>query len=135
MITLTANGALTVNATNVIRITRSGATARMFVNGTQVATQTIVASSGVGAAGGVMTFATILGQTANIYLKDVVIFNRALTTDEVAKMNSRTFASITPTPINIYMLAGASNSAGRGTNSAIAPDLTGVMANTICLYF
>ena len=135
MITLTANGALTVNATNVIRITRSGATARMFVNGTQVATQTIVASSGVGAAGGVMTFATILGQTANIYLKDVVIFNRALTTDEVAKMNSRTFASITPTPINIYMLAGDSNSAGRGTNSAIAPDLTGVMANTICPTF
>lgn len=40
-------------------------------------------------------------------------------------MNSRTFASITPTPINVYLLAGDSNCAGRGVKFAIAPDLVG----------
>lgn len=124
-ITLTANSALTVNATNIIRVTRSGSTARMFVNGTQVATQTISLSPGVGNAAGTMTVASTLGVTANLYLKDLVIFNRALTTNEATLMNSRTFASITPTPINVYLLAGDSNCAGRGVNSAIAPDLVG----------
>lgn len=66
-ITLTANSALTVNATNIIRVTRSGSTARMFVNGTQVATQTISLSPGVGNAAGTMTIASTLGVTANIY--------------------------------------------------------------------
>jgi len=134
-ITLTANGALTVNATNIIRVTRSGSTARMFVNGTQVATQTISLSAGVGNATGTMTLCQNFVSSANVYLKDTVIFNRALTTDEATQMNARAFASITPTPLNVYLLAGDSNSAGRGTNSAIAPDLTGVMANTICPTF
>ena len=131
MITLGANGALTVNSTNRIRIVRNGSTATMFVNGIQVATQTIVAASGVGAAAGVMTLGTILGQSANFYLKDLVIFNRALTTNEVAKMNSRTFASIVPEPINVYLLAGDSNCAGRGLNSEASPDLFGALNNTL----
>ena len=134
-ITLTANSVLTVNATNRIRVRRSGSNATMWVNGVQVATQTISLSSGVGNAAGTMTIATAFAASVNYYLKDLVIFNRVLTTDEAIKMNARTFASITPTPLNVYLLAGDSNCAGRGVNSAIAPDLTGVMANTLCPTF
>lgn len=124
-ITLTANSALTVNATNIIRIRRSGSNATMHVNGSQVATQTISLSPGVGNAGGTMTLANFAGATANLYFKDLVIFNRVLTTTEAANMNSRKFISITPSPINVYLSAGDSNRAGRGVNSAIATDLIG----------
>ena len=124
-ITLTANSALTVNATNIIRIRRSGSNATMHVNGVQVATQTISLSPGVGNAGGVMTVATWAGATANLYFKDLVIFNRVLTTTEATSMNSRRFLSISPEPLNVYLFAGDSNCAGRGVNSSIAGDLTG----------
>lgn len=129
-ITLTANGALTVNATNIIRVRRSGSSALMFVNGTQVASQTISLSPGVGNAAGIMTIASTLGVSANIYLKDLVIFNRVLTAAEATLMNTRRFQSITPSPINIYFMAGDSNCAGRGVNSAIASDLTGSTTGT-----
>jgi hypothetical protein len=124
-ITLTANGALTVNASHIIRVTRSGSTARMFVNGSQVATQTISLSPGVGNAAGVMTIGTAIAATANLYFKDLVIFNRALTSSEAISMNTRKFAFITPKPINVYMLEGDSNSAGRALNASIASDLIG----------
>jgi hypothetical protein len=124
-ITLTANSALTVNATNIIRIRRSGSNATMHVNGVQVATQTIALSPGVGNAGGVMTVATWAGATANLYFKDLVIFNRVLTSPEATSMNTRRFLSISPEPLNIYLFAGDSNCAGRGVNSSIAGDLTG----------
>jgi hypothetical protein len=129
-ITLGANSVLTVNATQVIRVTRSGATARMFVNGTQVATQTIVLAPGVGNAASVMQIATALAATANVYMKDVFVENRALTVSEAANMNARIFPSITPEPINVYLFAGDSNCAGRGSNAAIAPDLVGNIAGT-----
>jgi hypothetical protein len=100
----------------------------MHVNGVQVATQTISASPGVGNAGGVMTLATFAGASANLYFKDLVIFNRVLTTTEATSMNSRRFKSINPEPINVYISAGDSNCAGRGVNSAIASDLIGNIA-------
>ncbi len=53
-ISLTVANALTVNTTNRIRIRRSGSTVTMFVNGTQVATQTISLGPGVGDASTVM---------------------------------------------------------------------------------
>jgi len=123
-ISLTATGAITPNTTHVIRVTRSGSSAKMYVNGSQVASQTIGLPPGVGNATGIMTVVPKASATANLYLKDVVIFNKALTTNEAAKMNSRTFKSITPSPMNVYLLAGDSNTAGRGVNSSIAPDLT-----------
>lgn len=123
-INLSANGAITPNTTHVIRVTRSGSSAKMYVNGSQVASQTIGLSPGVGNASGIMTVVPNGLATANLYLKDVVIFNRALTTNEATKMNSRTFKSITPAPMNVYLLAGDSNTAGRGDNPSIAPDLT-----------
>jgi len=126
-ISLTATGAITPNTTHVIRVTRSGSSAKMYVNGSQVASQTISLSPGVGNATGIMTVVPNASATANVYLKDVVIFNKALTTNEAAKMNSRTFKSITPAPMNVYLLAGDSNTAGRGVNSSIASDLSGVI--------
>lgn len=129
-ISLTAIGAITPNTTHVIRITRSGSSAKMYVNGVQVASQTISLSPGIGNASGIMTVVPNASATANLYLKDVVIFNRALTTNEAVKMNSRTFKSITPTPMNVYLLAGDSNTAGRGVNSSIASDLTGAINGT-----
>ena len=70
-ITLAASSALTVNATNRIRVRRSGSTATMFVNGTQVATQTISLSPGVGNAAGTMTIASAIAVSVNYYLKDL----------------------------------------------------------------
>ena len=128
-ITLTANSALTVNATNTIRVRRSGSNATMYVNGTQVATQTISLSPGTGNAAGTMTLAHFAGATANLYFKDLVIFNRVLTTTEATSMNSRRFQSITPSPINVYLIAGDSNAAGRGVNGSIASDLTTAIPN------
>lgn len=124
-ISLTATGAITPNTTHVIRVTRSGSSAKMYVNGSQVASQTIGLSPGVGNAFGIMTVVPNGLATANLYLKDVVIFNRALTTNEATKMNSRKFASIIPEDLNIYKMLGDSNCAGLGINSAIAPDLIG----------
>jgi len=40
-------------------------------------------------------------------------------------MNARSFPTITPTDLNIYITGGDSNDAGRGVNSSIAGDLTG----------
>jgi hypothetical protein len=126
-ISLSANSAVTVNATNIVRVRRSGSNAKMFVNGVEVANQTISLSPGVGNSSDVLTVCSAGASSANLYLKDAVVFNRALTTDEAAKMNSRTFVSITPTPINVYIEYGDSNDAGRGANASIAPDLVGTI--------
>ena len=123
-ITFTLNNLVTVNGTNSLRLTRSGSTARVFINGVLQGTQTISLSPGVGGSFDFMRFCSTSIASANLYLKDVVIFNRALTTTEAASMNSRTFKSITPSPMNVYLLAGDSNTAGRGVNSSIASDLT-----------
>jgi hypothetical protein len=134
---ISLNGAnnLTVNTTNIIRVTRSGSTATMFVNGTQVATQTISLSPGVGNAIGVMNVCQSLAASANFYLKDIVVFNRTLTTSEAISMNSRRFQSITPSPINVYLFAGDSNAAGRGVNASIAGDLIGNISGTFAELF
>jgi len=130
-ITLTASSALTVNATNIIRVRRSGSNAKMFVNGVEVANQTISLSPGVGNAAGTMTIATAFAVSVNYYLKDLVIFNRVLTSPEATSMNTRRFINIIPEPMNVYILAGDSNCAGRGVNASIAGDLTGNIAGTI----
>jgi hypothetical protein len=124
-ISLNGLNSLTPNATNTIRVTKSGNIAKLFVNGNQVASQTITLLPSTADAEGVMTLASNSISSVNVYLKDVMIFNRALTATEVTSMNSRNFATITPTPINVYLLAGDSNCAGRGLNSEIASDLTG----------
>lgn len=124
-ISLSGSNSLITNATNTVRVTRSGNVAKLFVNGTQVASQTITLTSGLSDAASVMTLVSNGSASVDVYLKDVMIFNRALTADEVTAMNSRRFASITPSPINVYLLAGDSNCAGRGSNSEIAGDLTG----------
>lgn len=124
-ISLSANSAVTVNTTNIIRVRRSGSNAKMFVNGVEVANQTISLSSGVGNAGAIMTLVPAIAVSANLYLKDVVVFNRVLTAPEALSMNTRRFLSITPEPINVYIEFGDSNDAGRGINSQIAPDLVG----------
>jgi hypothetical protein len=134
-ITLTANSALTVNATNIIRVRRSGSDAKMYVNGVQVATQTISLSPGVGNAGGTMTLAHFAGASANLYFKDLVIFNRVLTASEATSMNTRRFKSITPEPINVYLFGGDSNCAGRGLNGSVASDLVGNISGTKILNF
>ena len=135
MINLNASGSLTTNAKNTIRFTRQGSTARLFVNGTQVATQTIVLANGVGDAGSVMSLCNITSSTANVYLKDVCIFNRILTATEATKMNARVFPVIIPTPTNVYMFDGDSNTAGRAVNSSSASDLIGNIAGAYAMYF
>jgi hypothetical protein len=129
-ISLNAFNSLTLNATNTLRVTKSGNTVKLFVNGTQAAAQTITLLPGTGDAASIMTLANNGSASVNVYLKDIMIFNRALTSNEVTEMNSRRFPSIVPTPINVYLLAGDSNSAGRGINSAIASDLTGKIPRT-----
>ena len=124
-ISLSGFNSIIPNATNTIRVTKAGNSVKLFVNRLQVASQTINFPVGVGDAAAPMTLVSNSSASVNLYLKDVMIFNRALTASEVLSMNSRTFASITPTPMNVYLLAGDSNCAGRGLNSAIAPDLTG----------
>ena len=124
-ISLSGTNSLITNATNTIRVTKSGNSAKLFVNGNQVAAQTIILPAGTADAAAAMTLVSNSSASVNVYLKDVMIFNRALTASEVMSVDSRTFASITPTPMNVYLLAGDSNCAGRGSNSAIASDLTG----------
>jgi hypothetical protein len=124
-ISLSGFNSLIPNTTNKIRVTKSGNSAKLFVNGVQVASQTIILPAGTADAAAPMTLVSNTSASVNVYLKDVMIFNRALTANEASSMNSRTFASITPTPMNVYLLAGDSNCAGRGLNSAIASDLTG----------
>ncbi|MBK8600090.1 MAG: hypothetical protein IPN80_05590 [Flavobacterium sp.] len=124
-ISLSGFNSLIPNSTNKIRITKSGNSAKLFVNDVQVASQTIILPAGTADAAAPMTLVSNTSASVNVYLKDVMIFNRALTANEASSMNSRTFASITPTPMNVYLLAGDSNCAGRGLNSTIASDLTG----------
>jgi hypothetical protein len=124
-ISLSGTNSLITNAKNTIRVTKSGNSAKLFVNGNQVAAQTIILPAGTADAAAAMTLVSNSSASVNVYLKDVMIFNRALTASEVMSVDSRTFASITPTPMNVYLLAGDSNCAGRGLNSAIASDLTG----------
>jgi hypothetical protein len=126
-ISLNGFNSLIPNTTNTLRVTRSGNSAKLFVNGTQVASQTITTLPGSGDAASTMTLVSNGAASVNVYLKDIMIFNRALTSNEVTEMNSRRFPSILPTPMNVYLLAGDSNSSGRGINSAIASDLTGKM--------
>ena len=129
-ISLNGFNSLIPNATNTLRVTKSGNSAKLFVNGTQAAVQTITLLPGTGDAASTMTLVSNGAASVNVYLKDIMIFNRALTSNEVTEMNSRRFPSIMPTPINVYLLAGDSNSAGRGINSAIASDLTGKIPRT-----
>lgn len=128
-ISLSGFNSLVPNTTNKIRVTKSGNSAILFVNGTQVASQTIVLPAGTEDAAAQMTLVSNESASVNVYLKDVMIFDRVLTAGEVLSMNSRNFASITPTPMNVYLLAGDSNCAGRGSNSEIASDLTGNIAS------
>lgn len=130
-ISLTASGALTVNAQNRIRVRRSGSTATMFVNGTQVATQTISLGAGTGDAAAIMNVCQNTASSAQVYFKDVVVFNRALSTNEATSMNSRRFINISPEPINVYIRLGDSNCAGRGVNASIAGDLSGSISGTM----
>jgi len=124
-ISLNGYNSLVPNTTNTIRVTRSGNSAKLFVNGIQVASQTITLTASTSDAASIMTLVSNGSASVNVYLKDVMIFNRSLTTTEADSMNTRRFASITPTPMNVYLLAGDSNCAGRGVNSSIASDLTG----------
>ena len=87
-ISLNGLNSLTPNATNTIRVTKSGNIAKLFVNGNQVASQTITLSPSTADAAGVMTLASNSISSVNVYLKDVMIFNRALTATEVTSMNS-----------------------------------------------
>ncbi len=128
------SGIIAENATYSIRVVKTGSNVKMFINGTQVATQTIAVAPGVGDAQ-IMTIGSTLSSTANIYLKDVVILNRVMTAGEVTSMNARTFASITPTDINTYIQDGDSNCAGQGLNSAIAGDLTGIISGAYAMSF
>ena len=130
-ISLTASAALTVNTTNIIRVRRSGSTVTMFVNGVQVATQTISLAAGTGDAVTVMNVCQNTASSVQVYLKDVVVLNRVLTTSEAISMNSRRFMNLTPDPINVYIRLGDSNCAGRGVNASIAGDLTGSISGTL----
>ena len=124
-ISLSGFNSLIPHTTNKIRVTKSGISAKLFVTDVQVASQTIILPAGTADAAAPMTLVSNSSASVNVYLKDFMVFNRALTASEASWMNSRTFASITPTPMNVYLLAGDSNCAGRGLNSAIASDLTG----------
>jgi hypothetical protein len=126
--------AVTENNTYKVRVVRTGSNAKMFVNGVQVATQTISLAAGVGDAQ-IMQIGSTLSSTSNFYLKDIVILNRAMTTTEVASMNSRVFQSITPTDMNVYSRWGDSNCAGQGLNSSIASDLTGTIAGAYSMAY
>lgn len=114
------------NNTNTFRLTKFGNAVKLYVNGMLVSSQSI-GSSPAGDAAGIMNIMSNGSATANVYLKDLMIFDRTLTEEEVSLMNSRRFPAITPTPINVYIMAGDSNCAGRGLNSQIASDLNGTI--------
>jgi hypothetical protein len=119
------NGATTQNATNVIRVTKSGNVVTIFVNGIQVGTQTATLSFNAGNASQIMDIASTTAAGIGIYLKDIVMFNRVLTVEEVALMNARTFISIIASPINVDVIYGDSNAEGQAVNSGLPAELSG----------
>ena len=125
---------VTENNTYTVRVVRTGSNAKMFINGVQVATQTISLANGVGDAQ-ILQIGSNLASTSNFYLKDIVILNRAMTTTEVASMNGRTFANVPITDINVYSKWGDSNCAGQGLNSSIASDLTGAITGAYSMAY
>lgn len=124
-IDITANNAITQNADNVIWVRRTGNTTTLYVNWVQVGTQT--ASGYTTADSQALFLNSSVAATSTNYLKDVVFFDRNITVDELALMQSRTFTSITPEAVNVYIDMGDSMCQGRGLNSNIASDLIAVI--------
>lgn len=131
----TINNAFTQNALNVLRWRKSGNTHTWWVNKVQKDTFTSVLSYSTSNHAQVLTTSGINAASATHYFKDLVIFDRVLTDDEVTQMWDRTFTTITPTDLNVYIMKGDSMAAGRATNSAIAADLTGVIPGAYAARF
>lgn len=126
VISIDATGAITQNAINKIRIKKSGNTVTLYVNGTQVGTQTNTTWN-VSNAAAVLAVCSSSSASAMVYLLDLFIIDRVLTTDEVTGMGNRTFSVPACTDINVYFIMGDSNGAGRGVNADIAADLAGTI--------
>jgi hypothetical protein len=125
VISRTVAGAITQNALNVIRVTKTGNVVTVFVNGVQVTTQTASLSFSASNSVTALTLSSVTAATATHYMKDVVIFNRALTAGEVTQMNARTFTTITPTACNVYVQLGDSNNDGQQVSSGAGAELQG----------
>lgn len=126
VISIDAAGAITQNAVNKIRVKKSGNTVTLYVNGTQVGTQTNTTWN-TGNAAAVMSICYSGSASAMVYLLDLFVIDRVLTTDEATNMGNRSFSVPACTDINTYFIMGDSNGAGRGANANIAADLTGTL--------
>lgn len=74
-INLSGFNSIIPNATNKIRVTKSGNSVKLFVNGAQVASQAIIFPAGTADAAASMTLVRNASASVNVYLKDVMIFN------------------------------------------------------------
>jgi hypothetical protein len=130
VISIDASGAITQNAVNKIRIKKSGNTVTLYVGGVQVGQQTNSTWNASNAAA-VLAVCSSSSASAMVYLLDLFIIDRVLTTDEATNMNGRTLSVPACTDINTYFIMGDSNGAGRGVNADIAADLTGTINSFI----
>lgn len=121
-------GVISANNTYTVEWQKVGNVHTWFINGTQVSQVTSVLSYSSSNHVQVMTISGINAAASTHYFKDFVVFTRSLTVDEITQMRARTFLSITPEDMNVFLTGGDSNDAGRGLNSAIASDLNGVIS-------
>jgi hypothetical protein len=125
VISIDVNNAVVQNTTNTLRITKSGNVVTVYINGVQRGTQTAVLAFSAGDATSTLAISSVTAATVAIYLKDLIILNRALSVSEASSMNGRTFTSVVPDTLNTDIIVGDSNAEGQVPNGSIAAALTG----------
>jgi len=128
-ISITANNALPTNTLLRIRVKRTGLTVTAYVNDVQVGTQTATNAFTSGNAVNAMT----MGAGGPQYLKDILLFDRNVTAGELTQIQSRTFSSITPTPINVDLIWGDSNASGFSLNATLPAPVTSGAIDTLIM--
>jgi hypothetical protein len=133
-VSFVANNAIVPESYHIIELRFDGTNFRAFVDGVQVGLTTAATNTFSSSDAAVpLTFGcfpTTGTLPAKAYYKHAVFFDRILSTDESALLynylNTEKLDVVTMTDANVYVRAiNQSNESGRGTNSAIAAELTG----------
>lgn len=121
--------ALVQDAYNDVMIVYDGTVCTMYCNGVQVGTATRTLTSSAANHTNVLTLYCNQSGTSGTmaYGKHEIIYNYLLSASERTQVRDYLLAqnqiTITPTPVNVYLAAGQSNLAGRGSNGQLASDL------------
>lgn len=136
---ITGNNVITQNAWNWLKMKFDGTDFTLVVNGSTVGTQTPVISFATGNASAALMVgnnSTVGTQTGvNAYIKHVYMEDSFVSGATETLLDSWAVAmsseGLAVEPENVYLLYGQSNMAGRGLNSAISGDLTGLVGAKI----